>query len=124
MRPSKDVTYLAPTSSISDKAQTRFRCRDINVPWLTASTGFSFRQPELVITVPLKPSSKAKYVEKLADLPVDFKPSADEIRERIKRKAVDFKPLKTLLAYDEPEFLRSVLLEWMIIVTQSKTAHK
>jgi hypothetical protein len=53
---------------------------------------------------------------------MDFNPSLEEIRERIKRKGVDFKPLKTLLAYDEPEFLRSVLLEWMIIVTQTKTA--
>jgi hypothetical protein len=76
----------------------------------------------MVITVPLKPSLKAKAVEKPTDLPIDFIPSADEIRERIKRKAVDFKPLKTLLTHEEPEFLRSILLEWMVIIAQSKTA--
>jgi hypothetical protein len=122
VRPLKDVTYLSPLSSVSDNAQTRYRCKDISVPWLSASTGFSFRQPELVINIPLKHSSKAKSVEKPTDLPTDFKPSADEIRERIKRKAVEFKPLKTLMTHDEPEFLRSVLLEWMIIITQSKTS--
>lgn len=122
VRPLKDVTFLAPTSSVSDTTQTRFRCKDTIVPWLSASTGFSFRQPELIIVVPLKPSSKARAVQDPTGLPVDFKPSDDEIRERIKRKAVDFKPLKALMEHNEPEFLRSVLLEWMIIITQTKTA--
>jgi hypothetical protein len=34
----------------------------------------------------------------------------------------DFKPLTKVLEHDNPEFLRSVLLEWMVIIGESSTA--
>jgi hypothetical protein len=122
VRHTKDVSYLSPESSITDKEQTRFRCKDISPPWLVPSMPFSFKQQELNITIPLRPSSKAKYVLPFNDFPEVYTPEKEEIRTLLKIKVPAFKPLKTILENDNPEFLRNVVLEWMNLIVQSTTA--
>ena len=117
IRPTTDIEFSDPSKP--EPEQTRFRCADISPAWLTPSMPFSFKQMDINITVPLRPSSKATQVM-LPDVrtPV-FVPEKDYVRDLLKRKAPAFKPLKSVLDHDDAEFLRAVLLEWMNVVAES-----
>lgn len=121
VRPTTDVTYLAPSDHITEYSK-RFRCKQLGPPWLAASTPFSFRQSSIAISDPLKPSSKAQELRKIDTPTPEYIPVKDEVRTKIRRKVPDFKPLTKVLEHDNPEFLRSVLLEWMVIIGESSTA--
>lgn len=121
VRPARDISYLSPSSQISDVPQTRFKCTNPSPPWLTPSMPFSFRQEELKIIVQLRPSKRAVAVPSAATTILYPDIQMDEIRNRIKRKVPAFKPLSTVLTIDAPEMLRNILLEWMASIAQSKT---
>jgi hypothetical protein len=123
VRPTKDVEYLSPTGTVVDKQPPVYRCEQTQPPWLTPSTPYSFRQQILTVTVPLRPSSKAEPVVSTEEPPAQYVPTADEVRGLLKRKVPTFKPLQRLLEFSSPEFLRSMLLEWMVIVGQ-RGAHE
>ena len=124
LRPQKDVEFLSPQGSVVETPPAPYRCEQISPPWLTPSTPYSFRQQVLSVSVPLRPSSKAVPLEPPTDLPQSFEPPADLVRTLLKRKAPVFKPLQKILEFDSAEFIRSILLEWMIVVgeTSTKTA--
>ena len=119
VRPQRDIDFLDPSYPVPE--QTRFRCKDISPAWLTPTMPFSFKQIDIDITIPLKPSSKAKYVTLPETLPQVFVPEKDRIRDLLKKKASAFKPLKGVLENNDAEFLRVVLLEWMNIIAESQT---
>jgi len=118
VRPTKNVTFLAPTEAISDVPESRFRCRDPSPAWLTPSTPFSFRQVELGIVDPIRPSSKAERVTAATGALAEYIPSDAEIRARLRKKVPDFKPLKKVLELESAELLRGIVLQWMILVAQ------
>jgi len=119
IRPAKDVTYLSPPDAVATGAETRFRCKDPSPPWLTPSTPFSFRQEELTITAPLRPSSKSTLIPPPAEFPEEYTPTKEEVRQRLREDAADFRPLKRVLESENPDFLRCILLEWMTILARS-----
>ena len=117
-----DVFFLAPDATLADASQPRFFCKDPPPPWLVPSMPFSFKQRDINITIPLKPSSKAESIPPPLRPRDTYVPEKDTIRALLRKKVVDFKPLKTVLENDDAEFLRSVLLEWMNVVARSSTA--
>jgi len=102
--------------------ETRFRCKDVAPPWLIPSTPFSFRQKELTIQVPLRPSTKSQPISAFKPGMIDFVPTTEEVRSRIKTKAPDVPIFKKVMAFENPELLRSILLEWMMVVGSTSTA--
>lgn len=120
VKPTKNVEFMPPSDKLTVDSE-KFRCRDPSPPWLIPSMPFSFRQPELGIVLPIRPSSKAVGVPLMRDGVSSYVPTADEVRARLKKKVPASKQLKSVLDVDAPEFLRSVLLEWMVIVAESRT---
>jgi hypothetical protein len=119
-RNSKDLTFMAPTE-LPITEETRFKCLTLSPAWLSPSMPFSFKQGELSITIPIRPSSKATAVLPPVGLPVVYTPAKDDIRSLLKKKASTFKPYKQVAESESPEFLQSILLEWMNLIAQSKT---
>lgn len=120
IRPKNDLTFLSPDAQLIDK-QTRYRCKE-TIPWLTASTPFSFRQESIEVTAPIQPSTKAVEVPQPEEPAPPYAPPVAEIREKIKRKVPDIKSLKKILELESPEMLRTVLLEWMTLLGAASTA--
>lgn len=119
-RHSKDVNFMSPTETPIAE-ETRFRCVTPSPSWLIPTMPFSFKQAELNITIPLRPSSKAEPVPPPSGLPESFVPEKEDIRTLLKKKTSTFKPFKQVNESDNPEFLQSVLLEWMNLIAQSRT---
>jgi len=115
VRPAKEVVFLAPADTVRTTPETRFRCLPAP-PWMAPSLPFSFRQEELTIVDPIKPSTKAVAIVPPPPFIDSYRPSLDEIRRRIKKKAPDFPPLKRILAIDSYETLQTILLEWISIL--------
>ncbi len=120
VKPSKNVEFLPPSEKLTIDTE-KFRCKDPSPPWLIPSMPFSFRQPELGIILPIRPSSKAVGVPLIREGLSGYTPTTEEVRNRLKKKVPANKQLKIVLEIDAPEFLRSVLLEWMVIVAESRT---
>jgi hypothetical protein len=111
-RSEKDLYFLSPSDSTGDGHRS-FRCPDANLPWITPSLPFSFRQEAITITDPIKVTKGERL-----DAPPAFEglyvPTPTEVRAL--RKKADFPPLKKVLEYETSEILRGILLEWMSVV--------
>ena len=107
VRPSRDVTFLAPTDRVNTTPEVRYSCRAMT-PWLIPSTRFSYAQETLEIVQPLKPSSKARVVVPPIQPPASVPPTPDDIRRRLKLKQVDV--LKKIGAETRPGILQAFLL--------------
>lgn len=121
VRPPKDVSFLDPKTSLTVN-ESRFKCITPSPSWLIPSMPFSFKQSELNITIPIRPSSKAQPVPAPPTVLGPVVPSKDEVRSLQRQKQAPFKPMKTVIDTGKAEFIRSVLLEWMNVLGQSKTA--
>lgn len=120
-RPGKEVTYLSPADTIATGPERRFRCKDPSPPWLIPSTPFSFRQAELTITSPLRPSSKATEIAPPTEFPEEYTPTKEEVRQRLRIDPAEFRPLRRVLDSGQPDFLSRILLEWMTILSRAST---
>lgn len=118
----EDTFFLPPSATLNDATQERFFCKDPPAPWLIPSMPFSFKQKDIDITIPLRPSLKAERILPPSEVTESYQPEKDTIRALLRKKVPDFKPLKTVLENDNAEFLRAILLEWMNVVSQSSTA--
>lgn len=124
VRPTKDVEYLDPSGTVVDKQPPPYRCAQPSPPWLISSMPYSFRQQVLTVNTSLRPSSKAEFIAPPEEDVTQFIPTADTVRALLKRKVPTFKPLQKLLDFSSPEFLRAMLLEWMVIVGEKGGARE
>jgi hypothetical protein len=119
----KDLTFLPPTGSVRTAEESRFRCRETVIPWLTSISQFSFVQPELPILQKLYPSQKAT----LVDIPIvtntPYTPTAAEIRKRLELPMPTIPLIKKMLDYEKPRILQAFLLRLFSIATSELTKY-
>lgn len=109
LRPAKDVTYLSPSDSVASTPETRYNCYT-KLAWANPSTAFSFRQPELPFTERLYPSEKSTRVEILERIIESYKPTAEEVRRRLKIKAPSGALFKRIFDTENPRTLQTILI--------------
>ena len=122
MKPAKDVDFMNPADKVAIDDTPLYRCEGPSPPWLTPSMPFSFRQAELGITLPIRPSSQAERVVLTRAGPGVYTPTTDEVRTRLRIKVSTAKFVKTVFDLESAELLRSVLLQWFVMVAESESA--
>jgi hypothetical protein len=114
-------TMFMPSDRIATTAESRYECPG-RFTRLLVGTAFSYTQPVLPIVDSILPSARAEQV-RAPEAPAEYRPTADEVRGRLKIKPGAFPAIQKLVADEErPGMLRTLLLRLFSMVFEESTA--